>query len=51
MVEREIVLPLGILGIMVKSPIVGGGDSPMVRLLDTVMTLDLFSRLQQTKRL
>ena len=33
-------LPLDISGIVVKSPIMGGGDPPMAILLDTVMTLD-----------
>ena len=42
-----------ILDILVKSPIVGGGDPPIVRFLCLVimMMLDWFRRRQQTKRL
>ena len=53
LVGREIVLPLGILGNVVKSPIVGGDDPPMAvfSCLVTMMMLDWLRRRQQTKRL
>ena len=53
MVGREIVLPLGILGIVVKSPSVGGGDPPMGRFTCLVngITLDWLLRRQYTKSL
>ena len=49
MVGRDIFLPLGILGVVVKYPSVCGGDPPMERFpcLVTVMTLYWLQRRQQ----
>ena len=53
MVGREIVLPLVILGIVVKSSGVGCGDPPLSKFicLVTVMRLGWFQRRQHTKSL
>ena len=50
LVGREIVLPLGILGVVVKSPSLGGGDTPMAIFpcLVAEMTLGWFRRHKQT---
>ena len=53
LIGRDIVLPLGFLGNVVKSPSGGGSDLPMERFpcLVTVMTLYWFWRCQQTRSL